>query len=93
MEEADEEVAVSQEVLAEEEDGGEAEEEAAEQADVIADPQQPPADDIPAEVILERPGGAASVTAQTDALGTALLQISEVCNLRWDLFNSSEVCF
>lgn len=66
------EEAVAQEAAAEDEEGPEAEDEAAQPAEVNPGQQQePPEPEIPAEIVLERPGGAGSVTVQTSALGTA----------------------
>ncbi|BDA48817.1 probable pH-interacting protein at C-terminar half [Coccomyxa sp. Obi] len=77
--------AVPQEAAAEEEEGPEAEEEAAQPAEASPGQQQPPEPEIPAEIVLERPGGAGSVTVQTDALGDAVAAYLILRAFSWQL--------
>lgn len=68
---ADDEAGAPEEAVLEEEEALEPEEEeAAQPTEAKTAAQLPPDQVIPPEIILERPGGAAPVTAQTDALGT-----------------------
>ncbi len=71
---AEDEAAAPEEAPLEEEEGVEPEEEeAAQPAGAKAATELPPDLAMPAEIVLERPGGAASITAQTDALGMHFL--------------------